>query len=140
MNTNLIASLLLSTLATTLCAQDMRLEAGHSARGFTAAVHDAPEGSLVLLVLGLNETTIRLPNGAMLGVEPVMLIGPAIASSAPTNFWMQLRDVDGLVFFVQGVALPAHAKSEARSIMVSDVAKVLGNGGPVGPSRNDEKR
>ena len=140
MNTNLIASFLLSTMTTALCAQDIKLEAANTARGMTATVHAAPEGALVLLVLGMNEAAIRLPGGQVLGVEPVMLIGPAIATRAPTNFWMSLRGVEGLSFFVQAAALPQSPKSDADSVLLSQVEKLAGGRGPVELPRDYAQR
>ena len=140
MNTNLIASLLLATLTTTLCAQSIRLEAAATDRGTTATIHGAPEGSLVLLVIGMDEAAIKLPGGQVLGVEPVLMIGPAIAIDAPTNFWMQLRGVEGTSFLVQAAALPPSPKSQAERVLLSQVAKLVGGRGPVEPTRDYERR
>ena len=70
MNTNLRVAFLLPFLAASLSAQDMKLEATMAPYGMQAKAHGADDGSLVVLVLGLREARIKLPDGQLLGVQP----------------------------------------------------------------------
>ena len=126
MNTFSIAALLLPVLSATLTAQDLKLEV-NAQSGFEARVGNASEGSLVVLVLGMQPGAVRLPGGQVLGVQPDMLAGTAIASrggeatlSVPMG-----RDVRPFACFVQAAALHPRLPIDARGgITLSQVEKV----------------
>ncbi len=82
MNTTLYAALLLPLVAGALGAQDLQLETNLTTAAITARVDGAKEGALVVLVLGLHEAAYKLPGDQILGVEPDLVIGFAIADSA----------------------------------------------------------
>ena len=126
MNTFSIAALLLPVLSATLTAQDLKLEV-NAQSGFEARVGNASEGSLVILVLGMQPGAVRLPGGQVLGVQPDMLAGTAIASrggeatlSVPMG-----RDVRPFACFVQAAALHPRLPIDVQGgITLSQVEKV----------------
>ena len=124
MNTNLRVAFLLPLLAASLSAQDMKLEATMAPYGMQAKAHGADDGSLVVLVLGLREARIKLPDGQLLGVQPDLVTGFAIADGTrSTDFVLRLpRDAAGFDFFTQAVAVSPKLPIDQRgAIALSDV-------------------
>ena len=127
MNTNLRVAFLLPLLAASLSAQDMKLEATMAPYGMQAKAHGADDGSLVVLVLGLREARIKLPDGQLLGVQPDLVTGFAIADGTrSTDFVLRLpRDAAGFDFFTQAVAVSPKLPIDQRgAIALSEVVRV----------------
>ena len=124
MNTTLHAALLLPLVAGALCAQDLQLETSLTTSAISAHVDGAKEGALVVLVLGLHEAAYKLPGDQILGVEPDMVIGIAIADSAGTaKVGARLpRGEDKIDCFAQAVAVAVKLPLDAPGgITVSKV-------------------
>jgi len=121
MNTCRIASFLLpAALATSLAAQDLRLEAAVGPRTMTAAVQGAADGSIVVLVLGLQEAATKLPDGQILGVAPDMLVGFAISNHGSAQLYTRFTvESDSFAFYAQAVAI-----GERGSLTLSNVQRV----------------
>lgn len=127
MNTNLIASFFFALATSTLAAQDLKLEADASPRGLTASVRGAEAGSMVILVMGMHETALRLPDGQILGVQPDMLMFAAVDDAgSPANFRVPaLAQLDEYVVFVQAAALHSRrAIDQFGGIALSPVSRV----------------
>ena len=123
MNTRFTVSLLLPFLAASLSAQRLELETSFFPDSLEATVHGARDGSLVVLVLGLRETTIKLPGGQLLGVEPDLATGFVVARGGPASTRVRLAKIaNEIACFAQGVAVdPDMPLDEPGAIEVSAV-------------------
>ena len=118
---------LVALLAGSLDAQSLELATAVHPQWIDAKVAGAPQGSLVVLVLGLQETRLRLPGGAALGVSPDLVSSWTIANgTGPAMLGMRLPpDAIGLHCFLQAVSVDARRPLDTRgAIRVSNVNQV----------------
>ena len=129
MNTHVISGLLLSAFLTTgLAAQELKLTTGSRPGFLTASIDGAQKGEFAILVLGLTEGSAKLPNGMVLGVEPDMIAGFAVANGySPARIAVPLpRDMgDDFTCLAQAVSFnPDVAPEDPDAFGLSQVAKV----------------
>jgi hypothetical protein len=128
MNTHVaIASILLSTLSVGLVGQDLNLKVQANQKHMIAGVDGAPRGTVVILMLGLEETPSKLPNGQLLGISQDLLAGCAVADGWNPCFLSMAfgqRLDPGFTFYAQAVAIDLALPLDRQYIPVSQVRTV----------------
>lgn len=122
MDTKLSALFLLPIAAMSLPAQAPRLDAQLERDRLTAVVHNAPAGSLVVLVLGAADAAIQLPGGAVLEVTPDLLLGPRRANaSGAVEFALEVHGASSLRsgLAIEAVAIDPRQPDPVRAVQVS---------------------
>lgn len=129
MNTQQISGLLLSAFLTTgLAAQELKLTT-HTRPGYLQArIDGAQKGEFAVLVLGMAESRVKLPGGQVLGIEPDLIAGFALADGySPTEITMSMpREMRGdVTCFAQAVSFdPERAPDDPKAWGLSQVEKV----------------
>lgn len=122
-----IVSLLLPVLSAGLAAQDLALRAAATPAKLHASVDGAAKGTVVILVVGLRQGPIPLPNGELLGITPDLLAGFAIADGAnAVSITADFRSpmAPGITFFAQAVSVDLSLPLERQDMGLSQVRRV----------------
>ena len=128
MNTkSTIVCLLLPVLSAGVAAQDLSLKAAASPTQVHASVDGAAKGRVVILVLGLRQGPVPLPNGELLGITPDLLAGFAIADGlnpAQINVDYQFAMDPGVSFYAQAVSVDLALPLDRQDMGLSPVRRV----------------
>jgi len=122
-----IVSLLLPVFSAGLAAQDLALKAEANPTTLHASVDGAARGKLVILVVGLRQGPMPLPNGELLGITPDLLAGFAIADGvnpAPITVDFRFPMDPGITFYVQAVSINLALPLERQDMGLSPVRSV----------------
>lgn len=129
MNTQVISGLLFAAFLTTgLAAQELKLTTGSRPGYLTASIDGAQKGEFAILVLGMTEGRAKLPNGLVLGVEPDVIAGFAVANGySPARIAVSIpREVrEDFTCLAQAVSFnPDVAPEDHDAFGLSQVEKV----------------
>ncbi|MFY9345869.1 MAG: hypothetical protein WAT39_25480 [Planctomycetota bacterium] len=143
MNPNYCAAVLFPFLVASASGQDLLLATTTQPGVLQARVHGAPEGALVVLILGLDVANLKLPGGQILGVRPDLITGFAVANGTkPTELTVRVpQPGSGIGCLGQAVAVqPKLALDQRGGILVSGRETVFIEQSPVNEDRSGRYR